>query len=199
VTDDGGARGQVASPSGEEPTGAGIGAAGSKDDDGGSRPEATSASAAAALSVGPGVVTAAGLETAVPKTTMPPFSLRNLPAGGSRDERRGVELMEVVLVEAERRRGPRRTGSRRRLQRSLPGRWSSATPDAGYGDWTGRWGERGCVGEPGSGRNKGGGGRSRQISAAAAHLPGDGRGRETCFFPLLALLATLLRLYLWRM
>jgi hypothetical protein len=56
------------------------------------------------------VVVVAGLETALPETTMPAFSLRNLPAGGSRDERRGdeVELMAVVPIEAERRRGPRR-------------------------------------------------------------------------------------------
>jgi hypothetical protein len=38
-------------------------------------------------------------ETAVHETTMPPFSLRNLPVGGSRDERAGdkEELMTTLI------------------------------------------------------------------------------------------------------
>jgi hypothetical protein len=64
--------------------------------DGGSRPEATPAGAA--LSVGPGAFAVAD-ETVVRETTTPPFSLRNLPAGGKRDERAGdeEELMRTRL------------------------------------------------------------------------------------------------------
>jgi hypothetical protein len=54
--------------------------------------------ATTALCVGPGADAVAN-ETAVHETTMPPFSLRNLPAGGSRDERAGdkEELMTALI------------------------------------------------------------------------------------------------------
>jgi hypothetical protein len=66
---------------------------GIEDEDGGSRLEATPASAVVALSVGAGVVAVAdaGTETAVRETTRPRFSSRNLPAGGCCDERAGDE------------------------------------------------------------------------------------------------------------